>query len=154
MALLVQIVGLNWWAWHLKSVQQETLQNEAKILQSTFPNVRLVVDARLQMKRELNALRQNSGEPSPGDFEHLLVVMRDLHSPSSSSPNSSSSPPSAPDTREIQSIDYSSGTLKWHYKPSVAFTSLQLQLSPALVSQGYQLKKTGADMVLSWSDDS
>lgn len=149
MTLCVHILGLNVWAWHLKAAHQAALQSEAQILQTTFPKVQRVVDARLQMARELNALKQNLGEPSNGDFEHLLSVMRELHtSKMSSSPNT----PMTPKTHEIQGIQFAHQTLKWHYNPNIALSTLELKLTAAMVSQGYQLKQSGTEMVLSWSD--
>ena len=146
LALLVQIFGLNFWAWHLRAEHQEALQSEARILKSTFPKVQLVVDAPLQMTRELNRLKQNLGEPSLGDFEHLLEVMRQLHtlSPATSL--------STPKTSEIQGISFAHQTLKWHYNPSTSFTSVELRLPTEIGSKGYQLQKIGSEMVLSWSD--
>ena len=146
LAVGVEILGLNLWAWHLRETHKEALLSEARLLQSTFPSVQLVVDAKLQMTRELNALKQNLGEPSRGDFEHLLDVMRELHEPAQS--------PSSfiPKTNEIQGLQFANQTLKWHYNPSIAFTNLQLKLSDAMHSMGYQLQKTNSEMVLTWRD--
>jgi general secretion pathway protein L len=46
-----------------------------KILTGTFPNVKVVVDAPLQMEREVAALRQRSGMPSGRDLETLLAAL-------------------------------------------------------------------------------
>ncbi len=146
LAFFTEVLGLNGWAWHLRAAHQEALLSEARILQSTFPSVQLVVDAKLQMARELNALKQNLGEPSLGDFEHLLDVMRQLHDPTQSASAYN------PKTNDIQGVQFANQTLKWRYNPNIAFTSLELKLSESMLSKGYQLQKTGSEMVLSWRD--
>ena len=70
----LQVVGLNALAWHTHSAlnaQQAALQN---ILQTTFPSVTLVIDAPLQMQREVDALQQKSGAASSTDLEPLLAA--------------------------------------------------------------------------------
>jgi general secretion pathway protein L len=70
--LLANIVGLNVWAWQQQSslTAKRTLMNN--ILTQTFPNVKTVVDAPLQMNRELIALRQSTGANTAQNFESLL----------------------------------------------------------------------------------
>ena len=73
--LVVQWVGLNALAWreqHAMEQQQRTLPN---ILKTTFPHVTLVVDAPLQMQREVDALKQQTGAASSTDFEPLLAAL-------------------------------------------------------------------------------
>jgi general secretion pathway protein L len=43
-------------------------------LQTTFPSVTLVIDAPLQMQREVDALQQKSGSASSSDLEPLLAA--------------------------------------------------------------------------------
>lgn len=76
-ALLVaaNLVGLNAWAWRERAALQAKQQAVRSTLTSTFPQVRLVVDAPLQMAREVAALRQATGAASGGDFESLLGVL-------------------------------------------------------------------------------
>ncbi len=71
--LVVQWVGLNALAWreqHTMAQQQRALPS---ILTATFPHVTLVVDAPLQMQREVDALKQRTGTTSSTDFEPLLA---------------------------------------------------------------------------------
>jgi general secretion pathway protein L len=70
--LLANIVGLNVWAWQQQSslTAKRTLMNN--ILTQSFPNVKTVVDAPLQMNRELIALRQSTGANTAQNFESLL----------------------------------------------------------------------------------
>ncbi len=71
----LQVLGLNVWAWRESSTlnaQQAALQN---ILKTTFPSVSLVIDAPLQMQREVDALQQKSGSASSTDLEPLLAAL-------------------------------------------------------------------------------
>jgi general secretion pathway protein L len=71
----LQVLGLNALAWRESSAlnaQQASLQN---ILQATFPSVTLVIDALLQMQREVDALQQKSGAASSTDLESLLAAL-------------------------------------------------------------------------------
>jgi general secretion pathway protein L len=69
------LVGLNAWAWKEKSALQEKRDAIRQTLTATFPNVKVVVDAPVQMERELALLRQSSGAASPRDFEAMLAGM-------------------------------------------------------------------------------
>ena len=71
----LQVLGLNALAWRESSTlnaQQTSLQN---ILKTTFPSVTLVIDAPLQMQREVDALQQKSGSASSTDLEPLLAAL-------------------------------------------------------------------------------
>jgi len=71
----LQVLGLNALAWRERSAlneQQASLQN---ILKTTFPSVTLVIDAPLQMQREVDVLQQKSGSASSTDFEPLLAAL-------------------------------------------------------------------------------
>jgi general secretion pathway protein L len=73
--LLVQVVGLNVFAWREHKAQQSQMAALNQILTQTFPAVTLVIDAPLQMQREVEALKQKSGAVSNTDFEPLLVAL-------------------------------------------------------------------------------
>jgi general secretion pathway protein L len=71
----VQVLGLNALAWQESralNAQQASLHN---ILKTTFPSVTFVIDAPLQMQREVDALRQKSGAASSTDLEPLLAAL-------------------------------------------------------------------------------
>jgi general secretion pathway protein L len=73
--IALQVLGLNALAWRERSAlnaQQASLQN---ILKTTFPSVTLVIDAPLQMQREVDVLQQKSGTASSTDFEPLLAAL-------------------------------------------------------------------------------
>ncbi len=71
----LQVLGLNVLAWresNALSAQQAALQS---ILKTTFPSVTLVIDASLQMQREVDALQQKSGAASSTDLEPMLAAL-------------------------------------------------------------------------------
>ena len=70
--VVVQLVGLNAWAWRQEQTLVERRQAMNELLRSTHPGVRSVLDAPLQMQRETERLRAAAGKPADGDFEVLL----------------------------------------------------------------------------------
>jgi len=73
--LALQVLGLNALAWREHSAlnaQQASLQSSLK---TTFPSVTLVIDAPLQMQREVDVLQQKTGAASSTDFEPLLAAL-------------------------------------------------------------------------------
>ena len=73
--LVTQLVGLNAWAWKTRTDWQNQRQSMTRILQETFPATTVVVDAPLQMAREVARLRQGSGQLAPQDLESLLNAL-------------------------------------------------------------------------------
>jgi len=69
---LLQIVGLNAWAWHQRQAISSLKASQESLLRSTFPNVRAVLDAPLQMRRESEVLRAAAGRAGENDLEALL----------------------------------------------------------------------------------
>jgi len=70
--LLLQVVGLNAWAWQQRRTLAEMRMAQEQLLRSTFPKVRAVLDAPLQMQRETEALRAAAGRAGDDDLEALL----------------------------------------------------------------------------------
>ena len=102
------------------------------MLQDTFPHVTVVVDAPLQMARELARLRQASGQLGPADFEAQLQAL------GAALPAGVAGP-----TR----LSYEDGQLQW---PALALTAPQTSaLSQALAARGYQLHSEGGQWRLS-----
>lgn len=122
--LAAQLTGLNAWAWMTRQHWQAQEAQWTTLLQQTFPKVTLVVDAPLQMAREVARLRQNSGELGTQDFETLLQALGAALPPGVASP-----------TR----LSYQDGKLQW---PELAMgTAQQTTFEQALQSQGYRLQK-------------
>jgi general secretion pathway protein L len=76
--VLANLLGLNLWAWSEASKVQAQRDQIKQILASSFPNVKVVVDAPLQMQRELASLRQSQGQLSGRDFESIYARFSSL----------------------------------------------------------------------------
>ncbi len=72
--LLVQLLGLNLWAWQQRRAVDERRAALESTLRSTFPQVRAVLDAPVQMQREIELLRASAGRAGDQDFETLLAA--------------------------------------------------------------------------------
>jgi general secretion pathway protein L len=68
------LVGLNAWAWQERNALTAKQAAVRSALTQTFPKVQVVVDAPVQMERELAVLRQAAGSVSPRDLEPLLAA--------------------------------------------------------------------------------
>ena len=68
------MLGLNAWAFKENRAIAQRQQQAKQVLQTTFPHVPVVVDAPVQMQRELELLRSNSGALSSSDAEALLAA--------------------------------------------------------------------------------
>jgi general secretion pathway protein L len=70
----LQLVGLNAWAWQQSQTLADRRQAMVDLLKSSFPQVRAVLDAPLQMQREIELLRAAAGRPGDNDLEALLAA--------------------------------------------------------------------------------
>ena len=70
--LITQLIGVNAWAWRERAALDAKRQAINAVLKESFPGVQVVVDAPLQMERELSVLRQSAGAASGRDFEAML----------------------------------------------------------------------------------
>ena len=73
--LATQVIGLNAWAWKEKSALEHKRAAIRNTLLQTFPDVRVVLDAPLQMEREVSALQQAAGAVSSRDLEAILLAV-------------------------------------------------------------------------------
>jgi len=73
--VLAHLVGLNAWALHEQRALAAKRAAIEGTLTATFPQVKVVIDAPLQMEREIAALRRASGATSSADLEALLAVL-------------------------------------------------------------------------------
>ena len=69
------LIGLNTAAWHERRLLDEQRQAIDQTLRQAFPGVPVVLDAPVQMRRELIRLQQASGQPSRADLEVLLAAL-------------------------------------------------------------------------------
>lgn len=93
---ITQLVGLNGLAWVERNRLQVKQQQVHNLLTQTFPQVKYVIDAPLQMRRELNSLRQNAGYSDNADLENLLAALGKL----------------GLDTSAAREMDYAQGELR------------------------------------------
>lgn len=73
--LLVQLLGLNLLAWRERQALQQQHTQMRQLLTDSFPHVTLVLDAPLQMQRELERLRQAQGAVDKAGLEPLLQTL-------------------------------------------------------------------------------
>lgn len=73
--LVANLAGLNLWAWRTQTELQARRTQVNTALTETFPHVRAIVDAPVQMGREVAALRQSSGATSHRDMEPMLSAL-------------------------------------------------------------------------------
>ena len=71
---VAHLVGLNAWAWQERQALAAKQAAVRSTLTQTFPKVQVVVDAPVQMERELAQLRQAAGSVSQRDLEPLLAA--------------------------------------------------------------------------------
>ncbi len=124
--LATQLVGLNTWAWMARQQWQDQQDQWTTILQQTFPKVNVVIDAPLQMAREVTRLRQGSGELTPQDFESML------HALGTALPANTEGP---------TQLSYQDGVLEWPQPPMSP--PQQTAFEQALQRQGYRLQPQG-----------
>ena len=76
--VVANLVGLNTWAWAQRASLDAKRQAVREVLTSTFPSVKVVLDAPVQMAREVQRQRLAAGAASEGDFEVLLAAFGEL----------------------------------------------------------------------------
>jgi general secretion pathway protein L len=124
--LVSQLVGLNTWAWLERRALDAKARDLRHVLTGTFPQVRVVVDPRVQMEREVERLRQATGAPSPGDLEAMLGVVAGLPGADASMPTE---------------LDYAPASLRVR---GLGWSAEQMvTASAALRPQGLRLRRDG-----------
>ena len=125
------LVGLNAWAWKERSGVAAKRESVQRILTTTFPQVKVVVDAPLQMEKEVALLRQSAGATSSRDLEAMLGELALV----------------APPQRPLASIDYSGGELR--VKGLVSSPPEAAALAESIRARGYAADLRGDTLVLS-----
>ena len=72
---VVHLVGLNAYAWHVNAQTQAQRAQLRAMLSETFPKVQVIVDAPVQMQRELDLLRQSRGAARSSDLDSMLAAV-------------------------------------------------------------------------------
>lgn len=130
--LLVQLLGLNLLAWQ----QQRTLDSRraaiTQTLRDTFPQVRAILDAPLQMRREADLLRANAGRAGEQDLEVLLAAAATAW---------------PPDRGPADALSFETGRLMF---PAAGWSEPQIeQFRQQLSSEGWQLEVADGRLALS-----
>lgn len=124
------LVGLQAWAWKERSAQAAQRAAMHSILTTTFPNVRVVVDAPLQMARALTDLQRRNGTASTADLEIMLSNFQ----------------AAAPDSPTPTAIEFIAGELSLKgLEPSAAALAA---MSARLQAQGYGARLEAGSLVI------
>lgn len=128
--VLVNLAGLNAWAWKEQSRVAAQRSAIREVLSSTFPQVKVVVDAPVQMAREVAALQQASGVASGRDLETMLGAFEAV----------------APVNSALTAIEFVAGELRMK---GLKLTPEELAtMSFKLKPQGYGVSAEGDSLVL------
>lgn len=131
-ALLVvaHLIGLNAWAWQERQALAAKQAAVRTTLTQAFPKVQVVVDAPVQMERELAQLRQAAGGVSARDLEPLLAAAGTA----------------LPAGRQPTAIDYTPGELRLR---GVALApDEETALSARLEAAGYRARLDDGSLLL------
>ena len=128
--VLVNLVGLNAAALREQAALQAKRHAVRSVLSSTFPKIPVVVDAPLQMAREVAALQRASGAASNTDLEAMLAALG----------------AQLPVTQTLTAIDY--GAQELRAKSSASAESEQARVALGLKQQGLSATWDGAQWVL------
>lgn len=125
---LANLVGLNAWALHEQAGLQAQRQKIRAVLTDTFPKVGAVVDAPVQMQRELAALQRASGTLTGADLERVLAAFAQA----------------APKGHAVTSIDYTSNEARLGGPP----ISDQESVLDGLAAQGLSASVQGEQWLI------
>jgi general secretion pathway protein L len=128
--VLANLIGLQAWAWKEQAALTAKRMAVREILTMTFPDVRVVVDAPLQMARSLADLQRQSGAAASGDLETMLGTFQSL----------------APEIAAPVAIEFVAGELRMKLADPSAPT-LPAAIT-RLQAQGYSATQDGDRLVL------
>lgn len=128
--LLVNLLGLNAWAWHQRSLVEQRRQEQLTILKQAFPHINAVLDAPVQMQREAEQLRAKAGRPGDTDLEPMLQAAASAW----------------PADKVLQRLGFENGqlTLSVEGWRDDEIEALRSQLEPA----GWSVKRDGSNVTL------
>lgn len=129
--LALNLVGLNAWAWRERSALDDKRVAIRTTLTSTFPQVKTVVDAPVQMEREVATLRQATGASSGSDLEAMLGVLSTA----------------VPAQTTVAGVEFSNGELR--AKGLAIAPADAANIVGTLKSQGYSAAMQGDIVVMS-----
>ena len=130
MLVVVNLVGLQAWAWKEQSALSAKRVAIANTLTSTFPDVRVVVDAPFQMARAVTDLQRQSGVVTAADMEVILGRLQSA----------------APGLQVPAAIEFIAGELRLKGL-GVAADAIAV-IASKLQTQGYAVQLDGNDLVI------
>ncbi|MBH9552409.1 type II secretion system protein GspL [Inhella gelatinilytica] len=129
--IAVQLVGLNAWAWQQRQEVQRLKAAQTQALKQAFPRVLAVADAPLQMQREMDLLRAQTGQLGDQDFEALMAAA------TAAWPE---------DRGPTEALSFESGQLSW---PATGWADAQVELMrQRLASMGWSLNAEAGRLTL------
>ncbi|WP_171561450.1 type II secretion system protein GspL [Ramlibacter montanisoli] len=132
--LVLNVLGLNAWAWKERASLDGKREAVRATLRETFPQVKVIVDAPVQMEREVAALRQQTGMASARDIDALLGALASAL-PASRTPNT---------------IEYGGGQLR---ATGIVLTPEEFRgVASHLKALGYAAASEGGVLVLNAED--
>jgi general secretion pathway protein L len=132
--VLVHLAGLNAWAWKERAGLAARRDEIRRTLTETFPQVKVVVDAPVQMEREVAALRAQTGAASTRDLDALLGALAT----------------SLPPGRTAASLEYGGNALR---AGGLALSPEELRAVAAqLKGLGYTVSAEGGTLVVAAED--
>ncbi|MEY4883549.1 MAG: putative ral secretion pathway protein component of type secretion system [Pseudomonadota bacterium] len=115
--IAANLIGINAWAWREKTALNTKREAIRSVLTQTFPGVQVVVDAPVQMEREMGLLRRSGGDASNRDLEVMLGALGNA----------------APINRSLSGIEFMTGEARFKglalsaEEASAVATKLQMQ---------------------------
>ena len=132
--VLVHVGGLNAWAWKERASLSAKREAVRRTLTDTFPQVKVVVDAPVQMEREVAALRQQTGVASARDLDAVLGALA----------------AALPPGRVPASLQYSGSELR---AGALALSPGELEpVTQQLRALGYSVRAEGSTLVVAAED--
>lgn len=128
--VLTQVLGLNALAWKERSLIEQKRQAVHSLFTQTFPAVPVIVDAPLQMAREVAALRQTRGQPGGPDLIGLATVLTEV----------------LPVPQSPSAIELVAG--EFHVRGLTLPAEELATLSARLATQGWHLRADGEQWVM------
>jgi general secretion pathway protein L len=122
LVVMMNLIGLNVFALREQVGLTDQRKAVTAVLTETFPRIPVVVDAPVQMAREVAALRRNSGQASASDLESLLAALSGA----------------APQTYTMTGIDFEAGQLRAKGTGAVDATAVTARLKSAGLNASLQ----------------
>ena len=123
-------MGIDGWNWKEQSALADKRAAIREVLTSTFPDVKVVVDAPLQMARAVSDLQRQTGTATGADLETMLLQFYSM----------------APAATAPAAIEFAAGELRIKgMDPTAKGTA---RITAKLAGMGYQARLEGDTLVM------